>query len=61
MRGNYETYGLNHVVFENSWSDGSPANNELYRDNFVIGTERIGCAISDPDEPTGVIAYQEPN
>ncbi len=46
MRGSYSGYGINQVVFDNFWNDGSPAANELYRDNIVIGTERIGCALS---------------
>jgi hypothetical protein len=30
--------------------------NKFYRDNIVIGTERICCTISH--EPTGVLAWQ---
>jgi hypothetical protein len=43
MRGTYNQYGINQIVFDNYWNDGSPQYNELYRDNFVISTERIGC------------------
>ena len=41
--GIYTAYGLNQVAFDNYWNGGSPQYNELYRDNIVISTERIGC------------------
>jgi hypothetical protein len=58
MRGTYEAYGINQVVFGNYWNDGSSADgNILYRDNFVIATERIGCEVNySIGGPTGVIA-----
>jgi hypothetical protein len=56
MLYSYNAYGLNQVVFDTYWNNGSPAENTMYRDNIVIGTERIGCAISY--EPTGVLAWQ---
>jgi hypothetical protein len=56
----YSTYGINQIVFDNYWNGTSPASNTLYRDNFVIGTERIGCALSVATEPTGVLAWQPP-
>jgi len=43
MRGTYSTYGINQVIFDNYWNAGAPAPTELYRDNIVIATERIGC------------------
>lgn len=46
--GIYTAYGLNQVIFDNYWNGGSPQYNELYRDNMVISTERIGC-LSDSE------------
>jgi hypothetical protein len=57
MLYSYSDYGINQVIFDNYWNEMSPADNDLYRDNFVIGTERIGCAISYATEPTGVLAW----
>lgn len=42
--GAYQDYGLNGVFIENYWNDGSPAAQERYIDNFVVSSERIGCA-----------------
>jgi len=36
-------YGINAVFFENYWNGGSPAAQERYFDNIVVGTQRIGC------------------
>jgi hypothetical protein len=41
--GIYTEYGLNQVAFDHYWNGGSPQYNELYRDNIVSSTERIGC------------------
>jgi len=59
MRDTYEVYGINQVVFDNYWNPpGSPATNEMYRDNIVISTERINClgvpVIPPPTETEGI-------
>jgi hypothetical protein len=41
--GIYTDYGLNQVVFDNYWNGGPDQQNTIYRDNFVISTQRIGC------------------
>jgi hypothetical protein len=43
MRGTYNQYGINQIIFDNYWNGGSPQPNELFRDNIVISTKRIGC------------------
>jgi hypothetical protein len=56
MRGTYNDYGINQVVFDNYWNDGSSAEgNVLHRDNIVIATERIGCDVTYYTGPTGVL------
>jgi len=41
--GPFSPYGINAVFFENYWNGGSPAAQERYFDNIVVGTQRIGC------------------
>ena len=41
--GNYTAYGLNSILIENYWNNGSPANQERYFDDFVVSTAPIGC------------------
>jgi hypothetical protein len=42
--GSYRDYGINVVYLENYWNDGAPQAQERYFDNFVVSTQRIGCA-----------------
>jgi hypothetical protein len=42
-QGAYSEYGINTVFLENYWNDGSPQPQERYFDNFIVGTQRIGC------------------
>ncbi len=49
--GSYTDYGLNQLVFDNYWNRGSPQLNELYRDNMVVSTQRIGCLDEAPPDP----------
>jgi Secretion system C-terminal sorting domain/Putative Ig domain len=37
-------YMINTIMIENWWNTGSPVAQERYMDNFVISTNRIGCA-----------------
>lgn len=41
----YTDYGINAVLFENYWNDGSPKQQERYFDNIVVSTESIGCDV----------------
>jgi hypothetical protein len=41
--GSYDRYGINAVLLENYWNNGSPKAQERYLDNFVVSTSRIGC------------------
>jgi hypothetical protein len=41
--GAYDEYGINAVLVENYWNNGSPVVQERYLDNFVVSTRRIGC------------------
>jgi hypothetical protein len=58
MRESYNTYGINQIVFDNYWNDGSVGYNEIFRDNFVIATEPIGCLgqpiVPPPSQTEGV-------
>jgi len=42
--GSYSDFGLNAVYLENYWNAGAPRAQERYFDNFVVSTDRIGCA-----------------
>ncbi|MBT8405018.1 MAG: hypothetical protein KJP18_14240 [Gemmatimonadetes bacterium] len=42
--GSFDDYGLNAVFLENYWNGGAPAAQARVFDNFVVSTERIGCA-----------------
>ncbi len=42
-QGAYTEYGINTVFLENYWNDGAPQPQERYFDNFIVGTQRIGC------------------
>jgi hypothetical protein len=42
-QGAYRDYGINMVFLENYWNEGAPQAQERYFDNFVVGTQRIGC------------------
>jgi hypothetical protein len=46
--GSYDEFGINGVFLENYWNDGSPGSQERYFDNFVVGTQRIGCGGGPP-------------
>lgn len=41
--GNFSTYALNAVYFENYWNAGSPAVQDRFFDRIVVSTQRIGC------------------
>lgn len=41
--GAFDDYGLNAVYVENFWNDGAPREQGRTIDNFVVGTQRIGC------------------
>ena len=41
--GQFTSYGLNAVFFENYWNAGSPVAQNRYLDNIVVSTRRIGC------------------
>lgn len=41
--GQFTTYGVNVVFFENYWNAGSPKAQSRYMDNIVVSTSRIGC------------------
>lgn len=41
--GRYSAFGINTVMVENYWNEGSPVEQERYFDNFVVSTARIGC------------------
>jgi hypothetical protein len=41
--GAYKAYGINAVLLENYWNNGSPAAQERYFDDFVVSTQRVGC------------------
>ncbi len=37
-------YSINAIFIENYWNNGSPVEQDRYLDNFIISTQRIGCA-----------------
>lgn len=41
--GSFSEYGINALFIENFWNSGSPAAQERYFDNLVVGRTRIGC------------------
>jgi hypothetical protein len=41
--GAYSAYGINAVFLENYWNAGAPGLRERAFDNFIVGTQRIGC------------------
>lgn len=42
--GSYKDYGLNAVFLENYWNSGSPQAQDRFFDDFVVSTQRVGCA-----------------
>ena len=44
--GSYSGYGINAVLLENYYNNGSPQAQSRQMDNFVVSTQRIGCAPS---------------
>lgn len=44
--GSYSAYGINALLLENYWNNGSPRQQERYIDNLVVSTQRIGCGES---------------
>ena len=42
--GSYSGYGINAVMLENYYNNGAPQAQSRQMDNFVISTQRIGCA-----------------
>jgi hypothetical protein len=49
--GSYSAYGINSILVENYWNNGSPVAQERYIDDLVVSTGRIGCGT-----PAGVTA-----
>jgi hypothetical protein len=49
--GSFDAYGINVILLENYWNNGSPQAQERYIDNFVVSTRRIGCGSSEPGGP----------
>jgi hypothetical protein len=41
--GSFNAFGLNAILIENYWNNGSPAAQERYMDRFVVSSARIGC------------------
>jgi hypothetical protein len=41
--GDWQSYGINAVFFENYWNAGAPGERRRYLDNLAISTTRIGC------------------
>ena len=60
-RGSYTTYGINAIMLENFTNAGAPQQQDRYFDNFIVSTQRVGCAgaapaTKVPNPPTGVTA-----
>lgn len=59
FRGSYATYGINAILLENYRNNPATQTQDRYFDNFVVSTERIGCAAASqtrPNPPTDVQA-----
>ncbi|MEO8029962.1 MAG: hypothetical protein ABI765_03880, partial [Gemmatimonadota bacterium] len=41
--GNFNTYGINALFFENYWNAGATKAEARYFDNIVVSTARVGC------------------
>src|SRR6266849_2759675 len=41
--GSYQTYGLNALFLEGYWNAGSPVAQDMFFDDYVVSTQRIGC------------------
>ncbi len=57
FRGSNTSYGINLIALENWWNGGaSPQTQYRYMDDFMVSTQRIGCAASGGDltPPAGV-------
>lgn len=39
----FRQYGINMLILENYWNEGSPRRQERFFDDLVVGTRRIGC------------------
>src|SRR5690606_16146937 len=44
----YSAYGINALLLENYWNNGSPRQQERYFDNLVVSTQRVGCGDHNP-------------
>lgn len=53
--GNYNSYGINAVFFENYWNNGSPVDQTRYFDNIVISTAPIGCGQVQPEKESDIL------
>ncbi|MDJ0757877.1 MAG: hypothetical protein QNJ19_00690 [Woeseiaceae bacterium] len=52
--GSYDDYGINAVMFESYWGEGSPVVQERYLDSIVIAESRIGCSNSRATRPARI-------
>lgn len=59
--GSFDAYGINVILLENYWNNGSPQAQERYIDNFVVSTRRIGCGTGDPGTSEPGPGPSEPN
>jgi hypothetical protein len=51
----WTAYGLNSILLETYWNQGSPATQERYLDDFVVSRNPIGCRDSTrPNPPTNL-------
>lgn len=57
-RGSYTGYGINAILLENYRTVALPQSQDRYFDNFIVSTQRIGCAGAAttvrPNPPTNV-------
>lgn len=60
FRGGYTAYGINAIFLENYTNNPASQSQDRYFDNFVVSTQRIGCAGTttgtQPNPPTDVRA-----
>lgn len=50
-RSSFDTYGINAIFLENYKGGGSSNDQSRYIDNFIVSTERIGCASPEKSPP----------
>ncbi|WP_405230060.1 polysaccharide lyase [Lentisalinibacter sediminis] len=52
--GSYSDYGINAVMFESYWGEGSHVAQTRYIDSIVIAESRIGCSDPSPKKPSRI-------